>query len=500
MRSVCAALALCAIVVVAETNSNSPHAEEETWNSEQDATSMSTNHRDPTVKFLLRDTTDSGTATEKLRERWGFQVKSGTDRRDSLVETFGKRIHGMSFSQLGFDLVQTDEGNGFSVSDKASGYHNPKQLHEAFKQLVSKYPSQAKIYDLTSEYQQSKTKEGRSIYAIKLSDNVQKDESEPNVLLVSNHHARELIVPELALSIATNLLKGYEKRSKAESGELLEVDQGEEAMEAKDAKDILDKNQVYIMWTMNPDGLNAVWNSNAWKRTNANNVDLNRNYPIGWSAACGGSTDKDGETWRGPKPFSEAETQTMKAFQENRNFAKVMDFHSYSQEVRTNYGSCAQLPKAIDQHFQQIRDAVAQKMHYTPSRSCCMGGNIHYAYNRHGSLAYLVETGNAFQPAPQEMQSTLTQVWPGTKRFLQQPISVSGVITDAETGQPVQAKLTLPGVDFKLKERLQSGKRGHYHLWLPDGPHKLEVHAAGKPVKKLTVQATEQGTVQNIKV
>ena len=33
-----------------------------------------------------------------------------------------------------------------------------------------------------------------------------------------------------------------------------------------------------------------------------------------------------------------------------------------------------------------------------------MGGNIHSAYNEYGSLAFLVETGAAFQPKEEEMK------------------------------------------------------------------------------------------------
>ena len=289
-------------------------------------------------------------ATRSLKDQWHFQVKSGAERQDELIETFGRHHHGKELSDMGFDLLEVEERGAFT----GSGYHNPQQLHKAFEELVSKHPEHAKLFDLTTEYKQPKTIEGRHMYAFKLSANAAKDESKPDVLIVSNHHARELITPELALNFAHRLLDGNEKARKLESGELGEGDMdSEDVAEAQDAKDILDKNQVYVMWTMNPDGLNTVWSSDSWKRTNGRNVDLNRNYPVGWSLSCGGSTNQGGETFRGPHPFSEPETKTMKAFQENRNFAKVMDFHSYAQQVRTNYGNCARLPGGIDKDFER---------------------------------------------------------------------------------------------------------------------------------------------------
>jgi len=463
-----------------------------------DTEAMEGDSRPPTVRYLLRDKTFSKDATRKLHLSHPFQVKAGAERQDELVETFGHSHHGPKLASQGFELLQTEEGwGGFSSPD----YHNPKQLHEAFKKLETEFPQQAKIFDLTKEYNMDKTTEGRSIYALKISDNVEKDEGEPNLLIVSNHHARELITPELILDQSRRLLKGYATAERMERGELGENEMEEEEMqEAADAKKIVDKNQLYMMWTMNPDGLNTVWTKDNWKRTNARNVDLNRNYPVGWDLSCGGSTDRSGETFRGTKPFSETETKTMKALQENRNFAKVMDFHSYAQQVRTNYGNCAHLPKKIDQKFMQIRDKVAKGMDYQASRSCCMGGNIHYAYNNHGSLAYLVETGRAFQPNGKEKDATVKQVWPGVKKFLQQPISVSGIVTDKATGKPIPGASIKTQFNFSQKERHRSGERGHYHMWVPSGKHKVEVHAKGKPVKKMELEAKEGGNVQHIQL
>jgi len=449
-----------------------------------------------TVRYLLRDRT--GQAASKLHSDWSYQIKGAHDgsRGDDKFETFGKHEHRFHLTQMGFDLLEVEEGGGFY----GHGYHDPQQLHAAFNALSEKYPAHARVVDLTAEYKLPRTVEGRSIHAIKLSENVDKDESKPNLLVVSNHHARELITPELVLTYATNLLDNFKKSQELESGELGEELTAEQHAEVRDAKDILKNSQVYMMWTMNPDGLNTVWTKDSWKRTNANNVDLNRNYPIGWGLSCGGSRDSGGETWRGPKPFSETETKTMRAFQDDRNFAKVMDFHSYAQQVRTNYGNCAKLPRGLDQKFETMRDGIAEKMGYQASRSCCMGGNIHYAYNRHGSLAYLVETGTAFQPPAKEKDATVKQVWPGLKRFMQQPIPVSGIVTDEKTGKPLRAELKLPEFKFTQGEKFGSGERGHYHLWLPSGKHKLEVHAPNKPMKTLTVEAKEGGNVHHIKV
>lgn len=55
--------------------------------------------------------------------------------------------------------------------------------------------------------------------------------------------------------------------------------------------------------------------------------------------SCSGSTYKYSEVYRGEYPASEPETQTMIAFQEDRKFVKVIDLHSYAEEVRPGYGN-----------------------------------------------------------------------------------------------------------------------------------------------------------------
>ena len=55
------------------------------------------------------------------------------------------------------------------------------------------YPEICKVVDLTEAYTVPATFEGRHIFAIKISDNVDVDEDEPAFLMVSEHHAREIV-------------------------------------------------------------------------------------------------------------------------------------------------------------------------------------------------------------------------------------------------------------------------------------------------------------------
>src|SRR5690606_34977711 len=91
------------------------------------------------------------------------------------------------------------------------GYTPTRELMEKSSEMAKNYSKIAKLINLNKEYNMEPTWDKNEIYALKISDNVEQDEDEPNVLIVSNHHARELITPEIALDTAMQLLINYDK-------------------------------------------------------------------------------------------------------------------------------------------------------------------------------------------------------------------------------------------------------------------------------------------------
>jgi predicted deacylase len=455
--------------------------------------------------FILRDT--SGAARKQL-EKAGHRWERADGNELDKVEFVGEQHHGSMLKDMGFELIQEQRSTNFA----AEGYNHPSAIYKKLKNLEAKNPHLAQVFSITKHVKHSKTVQGREIHAIKLSKNVKKDEDEPNFMLVSNHHARELVTPELALRTAQNLVKEYNKG------------------DAK-AKKILDNNQVYLLYTMNPDGLHSVWKGNVWQRKNARGVDLNRNYPVGWKMSCGGDTDPSSEGYRGNKPLSEVETQTMKKWQADRHFAKVMDVHSYGRDLRVNYG-CRSLPRNIHQHQIKMAQKVAKTIGYPQAQSCCMGGDIHMAYQAHGSLAYLLELGgDGFQPPGNQREQVLKETYPGMKQFFGLPISLQGHVymrknkasnkkpknsrrhdsaeeleligedDNAGKGTPVTASIAIEDEKFTMGEQSYTNPAtGRYHLWAPPGKYNLRIKTLGDNAieKKVQVKVHADGTFHDI--
>jgi hypothetical protein len=331
-------------------------------------------------------------------------------------------------------------------------------------QIAAAYPALARVVDLTTAYAAPPTFEGRHLFALKISDNAALDENEPAVLIVSGHHAREIVTPVIALDAAERLTSGYAGDSRIAAA--------------------VNGHEIWIAPVWNPDGYHYVFTSdNLWRKNRrvfagGVGVDQNRNYPQGWSAPCAGSTSVASETYKGPQPASEAETQTLMIWSRAERFAKVVDYHSTGREVLYGY-LCLSHP--FSSWMQQEAIALSQASGYggvtrVPSAE---GEHQQWQFAQMGAYAFLIETHTQFQPSYDSAVSEAARVWPGLLRLLERPISISGRVTDGATGQPLAADVELVAIAFPNGETNRSGVSGGYHLFLPAGTYDLHFSAAG---------------------
>ena len=180
------------------------------------------------------------------------------------------------------------------------------------------------------------TLEGREIWALKISDNPNIDEDEPEVLYTGLHHAREPMSYMNLFYFMYWLVDNYNIDSEATT--------------------LINNREMWFIPMVNPDGLvynySIAPNGGGMQRKNmrqtcsfgggqfgAPGIDLNRNYSFMWGLDDEGSSPDDcDETYRGTAPFSEPETQTIKEFVESRNFKIALNYHSYSNLLIHPFG------------------------------------------------------------------------------------------------------------------------------------------------------------------
>jgi len=172
--------------------------------------------------------------------------------------------------------------------------------------------------------------EGNDIYYMKLSDNPNTDEPEPEVLYTAVHHARE---PESVTSMVYYiwyLLENYATDPEIQA--------------------LVDNTEMYFVPCLNPDGYmyNEATDPNGggmWRKNRRDNldgeygVDLNRNYGYNWGYDDDGSSPfTDEETYRGTSAFSEPETQALRNFINTRQFRFTLNYHTYGNHMVIPWG------------------------------------------------------------------------------------------------------------------------------------------------------------------
>jgi hypothetical protein len=174
--------------------------------------------------------------------------------------------------------------------------------------------------------------QGRTMYAVKISDNPDISENEPGVLYTALHHAREPASMMQMIYFMYYLLENYDSDPSV--------------------KFLVDNRELFFIPVVNPDGYeynrqNYPDGGGFWRKNREYNggssygVDLNRNYgpQAYWDAPNNGSnTDPNDETYRGTAPFSEPETQTIRNFIAGKNIKNVLNYHSFGSYLIYPYG------------------------------------------------------------------------------------------------------------------------------------------------------------------
>jgi carboxypeptidase T len=249
------------------------------------------------------------------------------------------RAQGTAFEVLVEDLASWYQLRTSPVPENAlgfgygsmGGFYTNAEVNQQLDSMHLLYPSL-----ITARESVGVSVEGRTMWAVKISDNPGVNESgEPEVLYTALHHARE---PEGMMSVLYYmwwLLQNY----------------GSNPIAAY----LVNARQMWFIPVMNVDGYvyNQTTNPGGggmWRKNRRNNggsfgVDLNRNYgPVYmWNAPNGGSsTSPLADTYRGPSAFSEPENRAIDAFIRAHNFKTAFNYHTYSNLLIYPWGYLSQ--------------------------------------------------------------------------------------------------------------------------------------------------------------
>jgi murein tripeptide amidase MpaA len=348
-------------------------------------------------------------------------------------------------------------------------YLNVDEVDTAVINLASAFPSTCSLITLPNT-----TFEGRTTHALRLG--VGAAGSRDCVMMIGGQHAREWGSCEILVLLASDLLTAFKSN--------MGLGFGLKTFTAAQIQTLLNELHLVIFPMVNPDGRhfsqlhdpihgNAGWRRNR-NTTGSNNdancigVDLNRNYDFLFDLAkfapaadITSHTSADhcdpNQTYQGPTPFSEAETQNVKwLLDTNPRTRWFVDVHSYSQDILYSWGDDNDQSATPSMNFanpafdglrgvdgdaaygefipaddQAVAVALATSfttalqavrgISYTAKSSYDLyptcGSSDDYAYARHFTdpskgkvYAFVIEWGTEFRPAWTEMQNIIQDV------------------------------------------------------------------------------------------
>jgi len=209
--------------------------------------------------------------------------------------------------------------------DDMGGYHTFSEIVARLEQLHDDYPE-----IVSAPIEIGTTVEDRPLLAIRVSDNPDEDEDEPEALFTSLIHCREVVTSYILFGVIDQMVADYGNDDRITR--------------------LVDERQTWFIPVVNPDGYvfneelspdgGGMWRKN--RRENANGtmgVDLNRNFGAHWGYDnVGSSANGNNETYRGAEAFSELETQAIRDFVIDHHISTSIFFHSYSNLCIYPYG------------------------------------------------------------------------------------------------------------------------------------------------------------------
>ncbi|MFL5783293.1 MAG: DUF2817 domain-containing protein [Bacteriovoracaceae bacterium] len=194
-------------------------------------------------------------------------------------------------------------------------YPTHEDMTKKLQAIAAKLPGKMKLFSI------GKSVKGKDLWVMKISDNVDTDETEPEFKYISSMHGDEIVGRELMVNMIDEIANKYGKD--------------------KSITELVDNTEIFIMPSMNPDG------SLLRQRANANGVDLNRNFPD-WSSNAANSASG-----------AEIENRAVMAWHADRQFALSANFHGGSIVVNYPWDSTYDR-HPMDAFLQELSSVYAQ--------------------------------------------------------------------------------------------------------------------------------------------
>ncbi|MBK8166966.1 MAG: carboxypeptidase regulatory-like domain-containing protein [bacterium] len=336
-------------------------------------------------------------------------------------------------------------------------YPSHAEVGQILADLAAAHPTRARTFQWGTSIQ------GRALWGIVISDNVQSTEAEPEVRFSSTMHGDEVTGMILTLDFANYLLANYGVPGR------------------EDVTNLVDNYEIHLMPNHNPDGTYLT------QRYNANSVDLNRNFPEP----------------AGTQPITETENLSYMAYANSHHFVVSGNYHGgalvmnylwdWTYTLAPDDAALSKLSLEYSTYnLPMYNGDFPQGITNGADWYVATGTVQDWAYDQTGCIDTTIEVSNTKWPAA----STLVTFWnenrEGMMHYLKAArYGINGVVTAADTGDPLAATVTVTG---NSKTVTTDPEHGDYYKLLDSGTYQLTFSAPGYITQTISNVATTWGT------
>ncbi|MDR2010825.1 MAG: PKD domain-containing protein [Bacteroidales bacterium] len=310
---------------------------------------------------------------------------------------------------------------------------------------------------------------GKLLLAVKISDNVNLDEAEPEFFYTGQMHGDELLCSFLFLKLIDHLLNQY----------------GHD----EQVTDLINNLQIYINPLANPDGMYHGGNSDVSLSTryNAYFIDLNRNFP---------RIDSEGTN-------IQPEIQAMIDYAGSHNFVMSCNSHSGAELMNYPYDALSEYPadyrwwELVCREYASNVQNTGFNGYFTDEDNGVTNGFAWYSTqgSRQDYMNYFKrcrEVTLELSKIKRTDSDSLQYYWSVNKKamldYLQQATyGLRGIITDSVTGEPIVARIFIENYDKLNSHVFSFPEYGDYYRYLFRGDYNITFSADGYKSKNVNI-------------
>jgi hypothetical protein len=358
-------------------------------------------------------------------------------------EVYGPEGLGVWLKSIGAPMINLAIIEG--LNNKNTGnYPTPEKIGDDLLKLSKKFS------DIMTLFSIGKSRGGRDLWVMKISDHPNIDDTEPEVKYIGNMHGNEIVGRELLVKLIEDIGNRYY------SGDTEIID-------------LVDNTEVFIMPSMNPDGaLKRQRGNGAWK-------DLNRNFPDF-------STLDNRDTPDGREP----ETMAVMIWQRNRNFSLSANFHGGTKVVNYPWDT-TRAPAPLTAMTIELSEEYASKVdgffNSTEFPGGIVNGNAWYevnggmqdwSYHYHNDLQVTIELSHRKWPPYSDIPHYYSENSWSLVRFLKRVHQGLGVKLPSNASK---GKISIHRIENGRKKKVGAYRinNGEFYKVLNQGIYEVEV-------------------------